>query len=83
MKKTDRDEDDEMRPEYDLDALGPGIRGKHYARLMARSNVVRIAPDVHDAFPNERAVNAALRGLIRKRTKAPPKSGRGGRRAAR
>ncbi len=53
-----------MRPEYDFEALGPGIRGKHYARLMAKSNVVRIAPDLTKAFPNERAVNEALRQLL-------------------
>lgn len=53
-----------MRPEYDFEALGPGIRGKHYARLMAKSNLVRIAPDLAKAFPNERAVNEALRQLL-------------------
>ena len=53
-----------MRPEYDFEALGPGVRGKHYARLMAKSNVVRIAPDLAKAFPNERAVNEALRQLL-------------------
>jgi hypothetical protein len=63
MKKGFRD-NDEMRPEYDFEALGPGIRGKHYARLMAKSNVVRIAPDLAKAFPNERAVNEALRQLL-------------------
>jgi hypothetical protein len=63
MKKGFRDSD-EMRPEYDFEALGPGVRGKHYARLMAKSNVVRIAPDLAKAFPNERAVNEALRQLL-------------------
>lgn len=53
-----------MRPEYDFEGLGPGVRGKHYARLMAKSNVVRIAPDLAKAFPNERAVNEALRQLL-------------------
>jgi hypothetical protein len=64
MKKAGRSEDGDMRREYDLDALGPGVRGKHYARLMARSNVVRIASDLAKAFPNERAVNDALRQLL-------------------
>ena len=63
MKKGLRDSD-EMRPEYDFEALGPGVRGKHYARLLAKSNVVRIAPDLVKAFPNERAVNEALRQLL-------------------
>jgi hypothetical protein len=55
---------DEMRPEYDFEALGPGVRGKHFARLMAKSNVVRIAPDLTKALPNERAVNEVLRQLL-------------------
>lgn len=63
MKKAERNSD-EMRPEYDLEALGPGVRGKHYARLMARSDVVRIEADLAKAFPNERAVNDALRQLL-------------------
>lgn len=63
MKKADRS-DDEMRPEYDFDSMGPGVRGKHYARLMAKSNLVRIAADLAKAFPNERAVNDALRQLL-------------------
>lgn len=73
MKKANDDNDD-MRPEYDLAALGPGVRGKYYARLMARSNVVRIAPDLAKAFPNERAVNDALRQLLEVAERnAPPK----------
>jgi hypothetical protein len=81
MKKGLRDSD-EMRPEYDFEALGPGVRGKHYAQLMAKSNIVRIAPDVHAVFPNEQAVNTALRGLIAKRKPKRTKAS-GAKRAAR
>jgi hypothetical protein len=73
MKKTDGDSDT-MRPEYDLMALGRGIRGKHYAQLTEKSNVVRIASDLTRAFPNERAVNDALRQLLEiAERNAPPR----------
>ena len=81
-KKDFHEFNDNLRPEYDFAALGPGVRGKHYARLMAKSNVVRIAPDVHAVFPNESAVNSALRGLIAKRKPKRAKAG-GAKRAAR
>jgi hypothetical protein len=77
-----RVDDDEMPAEFDFTRLGPGVRGKHYARLMAKSDIVRIAPDVHEAFPNEDAVNSALRGLIAKRKPKRAKTG-GAKRAAR
>lgn len=68
MKKTAKTEPDEMRPEYDLAALGPGVRGKYFSRAVAGMNVVRLDADVAAAFPNEMAVNAALRGLLRSGT---------------
>ncbi|MBX9928456.1 MAG: hypothetical protein K2X99_06030 [Gemmatimonadaceae bacterium] len=51
-----------MREEYDFSG---GVRGK-YAKLYSRgSNIVVLEPDVADAFPTARAVNAALRKLLR------------------
>ena len=56
--------DDEMLPEYDLSQLGGGVRGKYYARYQANPpRVVRLDPDVAEAFPTEAAVNTALRLL--------------------
>ena len=31
-EKDNRPEDDELREEYDLDSLGPAVRGKHFER---------------------------------------------------
>ncbi|MBK6433934.1 hypothetical protein [Candidatus Amarolinea dominans] len=57
---------DELRPEYDLRALlKGGIRGKYVARYRAGANLVLLDPDVARAFPDEAAVNEALRLVIR------------------
>lgn len=56
--------DDELREEYDEEALKNGVRGKYAQRLAQGSNVVRLAPDVAAAFPTEEAVNEALRLLL-------------------
>jgi hypothetical protein len=71
-----------MPAELDFSRLGPGVRGKHYARLMAKSDIVRIAPDVHAVFRNEAEVSRALRALFAKR-KAKRKKSMGAKRAAR
>ena len=42
---------DELRPEYDETSLKNGIHGKY----AAGANIVRLAPDVVAAFPNEEA----------------------------
>jgi hypothetical protein len=58
--------DDELRPEYDLhELLKGGIRGKYAARYRAGTNLVLLDPDVARAFPDEAAVNEALRLVIR------------------
>ena len=65
MKKTDKRAPDELRPEYkrsDFDSLK---RGKYAARLAEETNVVVLEPEVARAFPNDKAVNEALRGLLR------------------
>jgi hypothetical protein len=63
MKKRDRNEtDDELRPEYDLKKLLQGsARGKYVERYRAGTNLVLLEPDVARAFPDEKAVNEALR----------------------
>lgn len=61
---------DEMRPEYDRSDFGEMMRGKYAGRLTAESNVVVLEPEVAKAFPNDEAVNQALRGLIRVATAA-------------
>jgi hypothetical protein len=81
--RTRKKIDDEMPAELDFDRLGPPVVGKYYERAMAKAPVVRLAPDVAIAFPSEQAVNAALRGLIRKQPRSSAKPMRRGKRAAR
>lgn len=57
--------DDELRPEYDETSLKNGIRGKYAQQYAAGTNIVRLAPDVVAAFPNEEAVNEALRFVLK------------------
>jgi hypothetical protein len=64
---SNSDEDDDLRPEYDLAKLGKGVRGKYFERYRDGSNVVAIDPDLTDAFPNAKAVNDALRELLSRR----------------
>ncbi len=59
---------DDLRPEYNSDKLrldtpGEAVRGKYAQAYRNSSNVVRLDDDVASAFPNERAVNDALRLL--------------------
>lgn len=55
---------DELRPEYELKELGPGVRGKYHERVVAGTNVVVLDPDVAKVFPTPEAVNRALRMLV-------------------
>ncbi len=72
MKKKLRSEmDDELRSEYDLrELLKDATRGKYAERYRAGTNLVLLAPDVAKEFPNEQAVNEALR-LVLQLTKIP------------
>ena len=55
-------EDDELRSEYDVsELLRGGVRGKHAERFKGGTNLVLLAPDVAAVFPDEDAVNEALR----------------------
>jgi hypothetical protein len=63
--------DDELRPEYDLSQLlEGGVRGKYADRYREGTNLVLLAPDVADAFPDDEAVNEALR-LVTQLAKIP------------
>jgi hypothetical protein len=70
---------DEMRDHYDF---SDGVRGKYAPRYAEGANVVVLAPDVAEIFPDSIAVNEALRTLVRMsgktlRAKPTPKK-RGG-----
>jgi len=63
--------DDELRPEYDLSQLlEGGVRGKYAERYREGTNLVLLAPDVAAIFPDEEAVNEALR-LVAQLAKIP------------
>ncbi len=65
MKKSSNESNDDLRPEYDLGRLlKGGVRGKYAKRYQAGTNLVLLDPDVRKAFPDEKAVNDALRLVI-------------------
>ncbi len=63
-RELNNEMEDELRSEYDFAQIEGGIRGKYVDRYRAGTNLVRLAPDVAAAFPDEEAVNSALRMLI-------------------
>ena len=72
MKKAKAEKkEDELRPEYDLAQLKGRERGKYVERYRAGTNLVLLEPDVAAAFPDARAVNEALRLLIKKSNNHP------------
>jgi hypothetical protein len=58
----------DMLPEYDFTG---GVRGKYAERYAEGTNVVVLAPDVAEAFPNSQAVNHALRLLLKTSDREP------------
>ena len=70
MKKAERKPVDDLRPEYKRSDFGTLVRGKYAQRAIEASNVAVLEPQVARAFPNDRAVNAALRGVLRARKRA-------------
>ena len=67
MKKRSRKTTDELRPGYQTSDFATLVRGKYAQRVLEATNVVVLDPKVAKAFPNDRAVNKALRGLLRGR----------------
>ena len=63
-RKVKIEEDDDLRPEYDLSKLKGGIRGKYAQRYKEGTNLVLLEPDVAEAFPDDESVNRALRLLM-------------------
>jgi hypothetical protein len=58
-------DEDELRPEYDLsELLQGGVKGKYVERYKAGTNLVLLEPDVAQAFPDDKAVNEALRLIM-------------------
>ena len=63
MKKDEIEENDELRPEYDLTALR--VRRMGPDRKNFGNSVVKLEADVSEVFPDANSVNEALRFLIR------------------
>jgi hypothetical protein len=63
MKKVNPEMKEQLRPEYDLKSLQ--VRKLGPARKSFGGSVVRLEPDVAEAFPSAESVNEALRFLIR------------------
>jgi len=76
MKKANGKQSDELRAEYKRSDFGTLARGKYAQRSAEQTNVVVLDPQVARAFPNDRAVNKALRGLLRLRKAKPGRSRR-------
>jgi hypothetical protein len=67
MKKANRKLTDELRLEYKRSDFGALVRGKYAQKVAEATNVVVLEPQVAQAFPNDRAVNKALRRVLRNR----------------
>jgi hypothetical protein len=64
MKRGSRKVVDELRSEYRCSDFGKLVRGKYAARVATETNVVVLESELAEAFPNAKAVNDALRGLL-------------------
>ena len=51
-----------MKKEYDF---SKGIRGKYFKKFCEGNNIAVLDPDVFKEFPNSKAVNDALKELIK------------------
>jgi len=67
MKKASGKSGEALRPEYQRSDFGTLVRGKYARRVAEATNVVVLEPQVAQAFPNDYAVNKALKGLLRGR----------------
>ncbi len=65
MKNHESKNTDELRPEYKRSDFGELVRGKYATQVSEDTNIIILEPDVSEAFPNDKAVNEALRGLLK------------------
>jgi len=63
-KEQNNNMEDELQAEYDFSQMKGGVKGKYVEQYRTETNLVRLAPDVAQAFPDEAAVNEALRMLM-------------------
>jgi len=67
MKKnsTRKPDDYELREEYDLTKLPIVPKGRFDPKHRIGNNVIVLEPDIAKAFPDDKAVNEALRLLLK------------------
>jgi hypothetical protein len=66
MKKGKSSRSDDMRREYKRSDFPKGlVRGKYASRVAAKSNIVRLDPEIAEAFPTSKAVNEALGAMLK------------------
>jgi hypothetical protein len=75
MKKnsTTKQDDYELRDEYDLSKMTILPKGRFDPKRRIGTNVVVLDPEIAKAFPNDEAVNEALR-VILKAAKIPQRA---------
>lgn len=64
-KKSETKLDDDLRAEYDFSKMKGGVRGKYAKQFHAGTNLILLEPEIAKVFPNDEAVNEALRQLIK------------------
>ncbi|MBE9064452.1 hypothetical protein [cf. Phormidesmis sp. LEGE 11477] len=55
----------DMLPEYDFTQMKGVVRGKYASKTKNHPRLIRIADDLSDLFPDDEAVNAALRDYLK------------------
>ncbi len=72
-KRIPKKNSDDMRAEYDF---SHGVRGKYAQRFGKGTNLIAIDPELRSVFPDSRAVNDALRILVRAGQSAVGRAGK-------
>ena len=65
MKNKLAKDSDDMRSEYDLTKLKFIGRGIYAERYRSGTNIVKLDPDIRQAFPDDESVNEVLRAIVR------------------
>ena len=71
MKKSGKRKADDLLPEYDFASMPGGIRGKYVQRYRQGTNLAVLDRDVAEVFPNDKAVNEALRVVMNAAERLP------------
>ena len=72
-KDANKKENYELREDYDLSKMIVLPKGRFDPKRRIGSNIVVLEPEIAKAFPNDEAVNEALR-LLLEATKIPQKT---------